>query len=30
MKERAVTPVAQLMLRQFEASDFLVGLLVTS
>lgn len=30
MKERAVTPVAQLMLRQFEASDFLVGLLVSS
>jgi MFS family permease len=30
MKERAVNPVAQLMLRQFEASDFLVGLLVGS
>ncbi|MEI6491373.1 MAG: MFS transporter [Verrucomicrobiota bacterium] len=30
MKDRAVTPVAQLMLRQFHASDFLVGLLVGS
>jgi len=30
MKDRAVTPVAQLMLRQFKASDFLVGLLVGS
>ncbi len=30
MKERAVVPVGQLMLRQFGASDFLVGLLVGS
>lgn len=30
MKERAVTPVAQLMLKQFKASDFVVGLLVAS
>lgn len=30
LKERAVVPVAQLMLRSFEASDFLVGLLVGS
>jgi MFS family permease len=30
LKERAVTPVAQLMLRAFEAPDFLVGLLVGS
>lgn len=30
LKERAVVPVAQLMLRTFEASDFLVGLLVGS
>lgn len=30
MKERAAVPVAQLMLRQLEASDFIVGLLVGS
>jgi MFS family permease len=30
MKDRAIGPVAQLMLRQFQASDFLVGLLVGS
>ncbi len=30
MKERAVGPVAQLMLRQFQASDLLVGLLLGS
>jgi MFS family permease len=30
LKERAVVPVAQLMLRSFQASDFLVGLLVGS
>jgi maltose/moltooligosaccharide transporter len=30
MKDRAVTPVAQLVLRQYGASDFLVGLLVGS
>jgi maltose/moltooligosaccharide transporter len=30
MKERAVAPVAQLMLKQFKASDFIVGLLVGS
>lgn len=30
MKERAAIPVAQLMLRQLEASDFIVGLLVGS
>jgi hypothetical protein len=30
MKERAAVPVAQLMLRQLQASDFVVGLLVGS
>lgn len=30
MKERAITPVAQVMLRNFQASDLLVGLLVGS
>jgi MFS family permease len=30
MKERAVTPVAQLAMRQLKASDFLVGLVVVS
>lgn len=30
MKDRAIAPVAQLMLRQFGSSDFLVGLLVGS
>lgn len=30
MKERAIVPVAQLMLRQLGASDFLVGLLIGS
>jgi len=30
MKERAVVPVGQLMLRQFGATDFLVGLLIGS
>jgi maltose/moltooligosaccharide transporter len=30
MKDRAITPVGQLMLRQFGASDFLVSLLVGS
>lgn len=30
MKERAVAPVGQLMLRQFGATDFLVGLLIGS
>ncbi|WP_404425093.1 MFS transporter [Nibricoccus sp. IMCC34717] len=30
MRERAATPVAQLVLRKLEASDFLVGLLVGS
>jgi len=30
MKERAVIPVAQLMLRNLEASDFMVGLLIGS
>lgn len=30
IKERAAIPVAQLMLRQLEASDFIVGLLVGS
>lgn len=30
MKERAAIPVTQLMLRQLEASDFIVGLLVGS
>ena len=30
MKDRAVVPVAQLMLRQFGSSDFIVGLLVGS
>ncbi|WP_221773467.1 MFS transporter [Ruficoccus amylovorans] len=30
MKERAITPVAQIMLRSFESPDWLVGLLVGS
>ena len=30
MKERSVTPVAQLMLRNLDASDFIVGLLIGS
>jgi Na+/melibiose symporter-like transporter len=30
MKERAITPVAQIMLRAFESPDWLVGLLVGS
>jgi MFS family permease len=30
MKERAITPVAQVMLRSFNASDMMVGLLVGS